>query len=157
MNSTSSDRPHLPLGRLLGLDHGRRRIGVAVSDEGQSIAFPLKSVTSTRTLAGVVEQLRSILRDYDIRALVVGLPLNMDNSEGPQATAARRFGDALAKTLNLPVVYHDERLTSAAAEEALLSADLSREKRRARRDAVAAQMILQSFLQDQPDKSNEPS
>ena len=134
------------MARFLGIDYGTRRIGVAISDPGETIASPL---TMLDARGRVVEDVRNALAcadEHDADAFVIGLPLNMDGSEGGQAKLTRRFGDQIAAASGKPVHYFDERLSSAAAEELLVPAELTRKKRKARLDAVAAQIILQDFL-----------
>jgi putative Holliday junction resolvase len=130
------------MSRYLGIDYGSKRIGVAVGESTSRIASPVATVEGKPRLA---DQLEVVLRYAD--AFVVGLPLNMDDSEGPQAKVTRAFGDELAKRSGQPVHYFDERLSSAAADELLEPAQLSRKKRRVRQDRVAAQVILQAFLE----------
>ncbi|MCL4142530.1 UNVERIFIED_CONTAM: hypothetical protein GTU68_001554 [Idotea baltica] len=92
------------------------------------------------------ERLQEICTEHDIGGLVIGLPLNMDNSEGPRAQATRAFERNLSQKIELPMLFWDERLTTVAAERAMIEADLSRKKRAARIDAAAAGLILQGVL-----------
>jgi len=132
--------------RFLGIDHGTRRIGLAVSDPGATLASPLTTVAASGRLSDQVAAVLSCAKEYDIGAFVVGLPLNMDDTEGDQAKTVRRFGAELGRVSGKPVHYWDERLSSHAAEELLRPAELTRKKRKARLDRVAAQVILQGFL-----------
>jgi putative Holliday junction resolvase len=134
------------LGRLCGIDYGNRRIGLAISDPGGVIASPLAAVEARGSLADQAQAVVEALAEFEVAGWVVGLPLNMDGSEGSQAKAARRFGEELARTSQIHVEYWDERLSSQQADEYLREADLTRKKHRARRDPVAAQVILQTFL-----------
>ena len=130
----------------LGIDYGTRRIGLAVGDDDIGVAYPISIVPAT---GQVSQDALAVLRsatEYDVDAYVVGLPLNMDGSEGPQAKLTRRFGKQLAAKSGKDVHYTDERLSSATADELLAPADLTRKKHKARRDAVAAQVILQTYL-----------
>ncbi|MFS8570424.1 MAG: Holliday junction resolvase RuvX [Thermaerobacter sp.] len=131
--------------RVLALDLGRRRVGVAVSDPLGQTAQPLTVLDAgdDQRLAGEVAHL---CRQYEVDTLVVGLPLNMDGTAGPEAQRARRLAQRLREQLGLPVVEWDERLSTAAAERMLVAADLSRARRRRVRDKVAAAVILQSYL-----------
>lgn len=132
--------------RFLGIDHGTKRIGLAVGDDGAMIASPIARVD---VRGGPAEQVRSVLAaaaGHDVDAFVVGLPINMDDSEGGQAKLTRAFGEELARVTGKPVHYFDERLSSHAAQDLLRPAELSRGKRKARQDAVAAQVILQGYL-----------
>lgn len=132
--------------RILGVDHGERRIGLAVTDMLGLTAQPLKTL-SVRDPEEAIAHLRQIVRDLAVERIVVGLPLNMDGTEGPQAAAARAFAARLREELPVPVEMQDERLTSAFAERAMLEADLSRARRRKRLDALAAQRLLQTYLE----------
>lgn len=133
-------------GRTLAVDHGSKRIGLAIGDPSGKWAGPLATVDGTRPRAVVFAEIAAVCREYDVRRIVVGLPLNMDGTEGPQAKAAREFGAALGVAAGLPVEWADERLTSYAAESALRPAELTRGKRRGRVDQVAAQILLQAWL-----------
>ena len=132
--------------RFLGIDHGTRRIGLAVSDPGATLASPLATIAASGNLSDEIAAVLSCAKDYEIDAFVVGLPLNMDDTEGDQAKTVRRFGAELGRVSGKPVHYWDERLSSHAAEELLRPAELTRKKRKARLDRVAAQVILQGFL-----------
>jgi len=128
------------------VDYGAKRIGLAVSDPDATIASPLATVTAGSNLDACVRAVLDRACGFDIVAFVVGLPLNMNGTEGKQAEVTRRFGDRLAAVTGKPVHYWDERLTSVAAGDRLRSAELTRKKRKARLDRVAAQIILQEFL-----------
>ncbi len=138
--------------RYLGIDYGTKRIGLAVSDLETKIASPLTTIDAAGSVSHQVGAVAEVAHDYTVAAFVVGLPLNMDGSEGKQAKTTRAFGEALARTTDLPVHYYDERLSSVAAEELLAPAELTRRKRKGRLDPVAAQVILQGFLDQQPDQ-----
>jgi putative Holliday junction resolvase len=149
--------PSLPAkGRLLGLDFGTRRIGLALSNPEQSLATPLATWTR-RDSAQEARAFRRAVEDYQVVALVIGLPLHTTGSEGRLARQAREFGRWLASVLNLPVEYCDERFTTALADDALRSAGLRHSQRRGRRDTLAAQIMLQSYLDArQPDGGRAP-
>ncbi len=134
------------MSRYLGIDYGARRIGLAVSDSAARMASPLRTLHQTGGRGQEVDAIRRVIDEFGITELVVGLPLNMDGTEGSQAKRTRQFGDTLGVQTALPVHYFDERLSSFAADELLEAADLSRKKHKAVHDAVAAQVILQSFL-----------
>ena len=131
--------------RTLGLDVGTKTIGVAVSDALGLTAQTVTTVRRTR-LKEDLAALAQLVREYEAQGFVVGLPLNMDGSEGPRAEATRRFVEALTQALGLPVELWDERLSTVAAQRTLLEADLSRAKRREVIDQMAAQFILQGWL-----------
>lgn len=130
-------------GRLLGLDVGDKRIGVAVSDETALIATPLQVV---KRGSGDRAEIARLTREWNTERLVVGLPTGLSGREGPQAASVRVYAEALAAALDLPLVYWDERLTTAIAERALIEAGHRRARRKERIDAVAAAVILQSYL-----------
>ncbi len=132
--------------RYAGIDYGTKRVGIAISDPLGTIASPL--VTLTR-VGGPAEQARDILAavgEFDIDEWVVGLPLNMDGTEGPQAKLSDRFAKLIATETGAPVHLWDERLSSVQADMYLAAGDLTNQQKKARRDKLAAQIILQSFL-----------
>ena len=133
------------VGALMGLDPGTKTIGVAVSDGLRSVATPLLTVKRTKFTADA-EALKSIAVERAIAGVVIGLPVNMDGSEGPRAQSSRAFGRNLERALGLPVAFWDERLSTVAAERALLEADTSRARRAEVIDHVAAGFILQGAL-----------
>jgi putative holliday junction resolvase len=137
---------HLPRrAPLLGLDLGTKTIGVAVSDPDRSIASPL-TVLARRKFTTDAAALGELARSRAAGGIVLGLPRNMDGSEGPRAQSTRAFARNIAGTLGLPVMLWDERLSTVAAERALLEADTSRRRRAEVIDQVAAGIILQGFL-----------
>ncbi|MHB8732062.1 MAG: Holliday junction resolvase RuvX [bacterium] len=134
-----------PTGRILAIDLGTKRIGIALSDPTAMIATPLETLTGLgerRAAAHVAE----LCRRHDVAAVIVGWPRNMDASRGPAARQAEAFADRLRTLLPVPVELWDERLSTAAAERALIEADVRREERRRSRDRVAAALILQGYL-----------
>lgn len=131
--------------RFLGIDPGRKRIGLAISDLGETFSHPFK-VLARRTLEQVVGEVAEICRQEEVGAIVMGHPLNMDGSRGPAALEAEQLAALIAKATGLPMQMWDERLSSVTAERSLLEADLTRAKRRKKIDKVAAQIILQGFL-----------
>ena len=134
--------------RILGLDIGARRIGVAVSDELGWTAQPLETIDLGKrsNLKDAAARVAAVAEQVGAEKVVFGLPLNMDGSEGPAAQAARTLAEEVAETSGLPVEPWDERLTTVSAERALLEADMSRKKRKKKIDQVAAQLILQGYL-----------
>ena len=132
-------------GRAIGLDVGTKTIGVALSDETGLLARPvttLKRQSVRKDSAALAE----ICREHDVKHLVVGLPLELDDTEGRSARLARQVGVALGELLDLPPIYIDERFTSVDAEAILVRLDISRRKRKEVIDQVAAVLILQSWL-----------
>lgn len=135
--------------RIAALDVGDARIGVAVSDE---LEITARGIGVVRRVGGKrdLEALRAILVPYTPERLVVGLPLNMDGTEGRQATRVRAFAARVAAHLGLPVEFWDERLTTWAAEHVLAEAEVGRHRRREVVDQVAAAIILQGYLARRP-------
>lgn len=133
----------------MGLDVGTKTVGVAVADELGITAQPITVIRRSNLKADLAELLR-LAAERGVDRFVLGLPLNMNGSEGPRAAATRKFGDALARASQLTIIYQDERLTTVAAERSLLEADVSRAKRREVIDQVAASLILQGWLDAQP-------
>ncbi len=132
--------------RLLGIDHGTKTLGLALSDPAQTMATPLKTVMRGKFEADVTA-LKAVIRDYGVEGLVVGWPLSMDGREGPRAQSVRDYMAMLAPRLNLWWAVWDERLTSDAANRLMAGEmDLSFAKREKAVDALAAQTILQGAL-----------
>jgi putative holliday junction resolvase len=132
-------------GALIGLDLGTKTIGIAVSDVERRIATPLTTIK--RVKFGVdFAALQEIVQARNVKALILGLPLNMDGSEGPRVQATRAFVRNLLQKADWPIAYVDERLTTAEAERAMIAADVSRKKRAAVIDQAAAAIILQTAL-----------
>lgn len=125
---------------LLGIDYGTKRTGLAITDELEIIASPLKAVAGGG--AGIGE-IRKVVAERGVQLVVVGMPLNMDGSVGPAGKAVQAFVEKLRAELPVPVETFDERLTTAQAERSMLMHDLSRAKRAGRRDEMAAQIMLQ--------------
>jgi putative Holliday junction resolvase len=134
-----------PRRALVGLDLGTHTIGVAVSDTGRRIASPLETIRRTRFGADAA-RLLALADGRGIAGIVLGLPRNMDGSEGPRAQSTRAFARNLAALTELPITFWDERLSTVAAERALIEADTSRKRRSEVIDQVAAGYILQGFL-----------
>jgi putative Holliday junction resolvase len=131
--------------RLIGLDLGTKTIGVAVSDVERRIASPVETIRREKFTADV-QKLATITKTQEAFALVIGLPLNMDGTEGPRAQATRSFVRNLDAHLKLPVIYWDERLSTAAVTRTLIEQDASRAKRAEVVDRMAAAYILQGAL-----------
>jgi putative holliday junction resolvase len=131
--------------RLLGLDIGERRVGVALSDPDGRVATPL-TVLDARKLASDLSPLARLASDYDAEALVVGLPLSLDGSEGPQAAEVRAIAERIGAALDLPLTFFDERLTSVQASRSMAEAGADSRARRGSVDMVAAALLLQAYL-----------
>lgn len=134
-----------PKGAIAGLDLGEKTIGVAVSDLRRGVATPLETIRRKKFTLDAA-RLLEIARARGVAGLVLGLPLNMDGSEGPRCQTTRAFARNLSGLSDLPIGFWDERLSTVAAERALLEADASRRKRAEVIDHVAAAYILQGFL-----------
>lgn len=138
-------------GRLLGIDFGTKRVGVAVSDVDQRYAAPV-GMFARSSSAAEAAALRRFVEDNQAVGLVVGLPVHKSGDEGTKARQAREFGTWAGRAVHLPVVYWDERHTSTIAEGYLAGTGLSEKKQKSRLDALAAQIMLQAYL-DAPDRS----
>ncbi|MEL7000726.1 MAG: Holliday junction resolvase RuvX [Pseudomonadota bacterium] len=132
-------------GALMGLDPGTKTIGVAISDGLRMTATPFQTLKRGK-FSKDASVLDGIVADRSITGVVIGLPRNMDGSEGPRAQSVRAFARNVAEKLGLPVAFWDERLSTVAAERTLLEADMSRKRRAEVIDAMAAQYILQGAL-----------
>lgn len=144
------------MSRVLGVDYGTRRVGLAISDAGRKIASPL--TTLARGSAAEETHLRRLLQEENVSLIVVGLPVRERDYEGQKAQEARRYGQWLHQLTGLPVVFWSERYTTDEAERLLQQAGLSKKRRQARLDKVAAQLILQSYLDAGcPDAPGDPS
>jgi len=129
--------------RYLAIDYGTKSTGLAICDPSETIVSPLTVFSNEKDL---VAEILKIVRTESVSAIVFGLPLNMDGTAGQQAKIVQDFADELRKTVAIPVYFQDERLSTFAAQEKLLPADLTRKKKRKHLDAVAAAEILQAFL-----------
>jgi putative Holliday junction resolvase len=131
--------------RILALDHGTKRIGVAVSDETQTIAQPLEYIPA-EPFADFLVRLKKILAEKEVDLVLIGLPRNMDGSYGPAAHKVETFVSVLRNAITVPLKMWDERLTSAMANRILIQANVRRDKRKEKVDKMAAAILLQSYL-----------
>ncbi len=131
--------------RMLALDHGTVRIGVAVSDELKMIAQPLEFIPA-EPFAKFLDRLKEILREKEVESILVGMPRNMDGSYGPAALKVQTFVAVLRDALTVPIQTWDERLTSVQANRFLMEGNVRRDKRKEKVDKMAAAILLQSFL-----------
>jgi len=129
--------------RYLAVDYGEKRTGLAICDEGETIASPLKVIEGQ---GGLMGKIITAVESEMVGGLVIGLPLNMDGTQGDQARGVLGFGERLKEHLEIPIFFHDERLSSFGAEKKLSGVGLTRKQKKKRLDAVAAAAILQSFL-----------
>ncbi|GGB61182.1 hypothetical protein GCM10011505_47310 [Tistrella bauzanensis] len=138
-------------GRIMGLDVGTKTIGVAVSDERRQVATPLELIRRTKFKIDAVRMV-DIVRERAVVAVVIGLPVNMDGTEGPRCQSIRQFRQNLAEHLDLPMLFWDERWSTAAVQRHMIDADLSRKRRAELVDKAAASYILEGAL----DAMNRP-
>ena len=134
-----------PEARLLGLDLGTKTIGMALSDVTRSVATPLRTLKRAKFTADA-ETIAEVVAMNQVGAVVIGLPLNLDGTEGPRAQSTRAFARNLAPHIDAPIVFWDERLSTAAVERHLIEADASRKRRAEVIDRMAAAYILQGAL-----------
>ena len=132
--------------RILALDHGTKRIGVAVSDETRTIAQPLEFIPA-EPFADFLARLKQLLVEKEIGLILVGLPRNMDGSYGPAALKVQTFVAALKDAIAVPIKTWDERLTSSQANKILIQGNVRRDKRKEKVDKMAAAILLQSYLE----------
>ena len=131
--------------RLLGLDVGEKTIGIAISDSGFSVATPVETIRRTK-FAADAERLRGLIAERGIGGIVIGLPVNMDGSEGPRCQSVRQFAANLLAMIDRPTAFWDERLSTAAVTRGMIEADITRAKRAKVVDQSAAAFILQGAL-----------
>ncbi|NBW95551.1 MAG: Holliday junction resolvase RuvX [Planctomycetia bacterium] len=145
-----SDLPAaMPAGRIAGIDYGRKRIGIAVCDAGRIIASPLPQHAATADAAAEAAFFRRLVSEEELVGFVVGLPVHADGSDSRMSVEVERFGGWLAATTGLPVAFHDERYTSVEAAGKLAGLGLSRGRKKARADSIAAQILLTAWLESQ--------
>ena len=131
--------------RILALDHGTKRIGVAVSDETKTIAQPLEYIPA-EPFAEFLERLKQLLIEKEVDVILIGMPRNMDGSYGPAAQKVEAFVAVLKSAVTVPIKTWDERLTSTMANRAMIQGNVRRDKRKQKVDAMAAAILLQSYL-----------
>jgi len=131
--------------RILALDHGTRRIGVAVSDETKTIAQPLEYIPAD-PYDGFLARLKALLAAKEVELVLLGMPRNMDGSYGPAAQKVQAFAETLKAGITVPIKLMDERLTSVMANRVLIQGNVRRDKRKEKVDKMAAAILLQSYL-----------
>ena len=129
--------------RYLAIDYGTKSTGLAICDPTETIVSPLSVLPTAKDLLGKIVD---IVKNQGVQAIVLGFPFNMDDSIGPQAKIVEIFAEELRKSVTVPILFQDERLTSFAAERKLAARELTRKKKKKRLDALAAAEILQAFL-----------
>lgn len=142
--------------RILGLDFGTKRVGAAVSDPRRLIATPLE-VHERTDPAQDARHYKNLVGENEVDRIVIGLPLHTGGREGTSASKARTFGTWLVEVTGLPVVYYDERYTSSEAEDALIAIGMKRHKRKGYRDMLAAQILLQNYLDAGCPETEQPA
>jgi len=141
--------------RIIGIDYGQKRVGISASDETHMLATPIGTFTTSKKLPEKAQEIAGILRKhqedfrYDIQEIVIGKPLHMNGSQSDMATEAEAFGSLLKEILLCPIKYWDERLSSLQVERLMIEAGVSRKKRTLHVDKLAAQLILQNYLDAQ--------
>ncbi|MEZ6057102.1 MAG: Holliday junction resolvase RuvX [Planctomycetaceae bacterium] len=136
----------LPMeGAIMGIDHGEKRLGFAISTTDQTLASPLENYTRRNNDLDA-RRLKECVVDYRVRGIVVGLPLHVGGDESTQSHRARLFGKWVHEVTELPVTFYDERYSSTLADDFMLEIDMSRKHRKKRRDMLAAHLFLQSYL-----------
>ena len=133
-------------GRLAGIDFGTVRIGIAITDPNRTIASPLENY-SRGDPSSDQRRFQRLIEEEGIVGFVVGLPINTDGRETPKSREARAFGDWIASVTKLPVVYHDERFSTSIAHEIMIASNVKASKRKKHLDMIAAQQILQSYIE----------
>ncbi len=136
--------------RFMALDHGTRRIGVAVSDEMKIIATPLEYIPA-EPADKVIERLQQLIREKEVELILVGMPRNMDGTFGPAAEKVNAFIASLQPHITTPIKKWDERLTSVMANRSLLQGNVRRDQRKEKVDKMAAAILLQSYLDSRPE------
>ena len=134
------------MSRILGIDPGQARIGIAIADEHEAIAFPRETVSAARTPAETASRIAKALGDEEVSTIVVGLPLSLDGKEGEAARRARRLGEAIRGAFEVEVRYWDERMTTLAAERSLREIGVQGPRGREVVDQSAAAIMLQGYL-----------
>ena len=133
--------------RYLGIDLGSKTVGLAKSDSTGTIASTFKTIFfSNEDYNSTIDEIKQIIKDYDIKKIIIGLPKNMNNTLGERAIITTKYAKLLEENIDIPVIMFDERLTSVISNHLLIEADMSRKKRKKKVDGVAAQLILQDYL-----------
>lgn len=133
--------------RYLGIDLGSKTVGLAMSDLTGTIASIYKTIFfKNEDYQSTISEIKQIVEDYDIKKIIIGLPKNMNNTLGERAIITTKYKELLEESLDIPVIMFDERLTSVISNSILIEGDMSRKKRKKKVDSVAAQVILQDYL-----------
>ena len=133
--------------RYLGIDLGSKTVGLAMSDTTLTIASSFKTIFfDNEDYLSTIDEIKNIIKEYDIQKIILGLPKNMNNTIGERAEITIKYQKILEDNVNIPVILFDERLTSVISNSILIEADISRKKRKKKVDSIAAQIILQDYL-----------
>ncbi len=138
--------------KTIGLDLGEKRIGVAASDESGRIALPTATISGDQPACEIIADILNLADQHEAERIVIGMPTSLSGEAGPAAQKTAQFARALAAETNLQVITWDERLTTALAEKAMISANVRRRQRRQKIDKVAAALILQNYLDTHADE-----
>ncbi len=133
--------------RYLSIDYGNKITGLAICDDTEKFVSPYGSLPTSGNL---ITEILKIIKDENVQAIVIGLPLNMDDTIGPAAKKVQRFADEIKKQTDIPIHFQDERLSTFGAQDKLIGRELTHKKKKSRIDALAAAEILQAFLDSQP-------
>ena len=131
--------------RYLAIDYGNKRTGLAICDQSETFASPLDVMPSNPNV--LIKKIAEIIESENVDEIVLGLPLNMDDSKGPQAKIVEQFAHLLKKHIDIPIHFQDERLSTFQAQEKIAPAEFTRKKKKKRLDAIAAAQILETFLE----------
>jgi putative Holliday junction resolvase len=137
--------------RYLSIDYGNKNTGLAICDSTETFVSPLMAIPTSDTMIGRIIE---VVKAENVGSIVLGLPLNMDDSVGPQAKKVQLFADQLEKHVGVPVIFQDERLSTFAAKDKMIAMDLTHKGKKRRIDAIAAAEILQSFLDSKKASKN---
>ena len=133
--------------RYLGIDLGSKTVGLAMSDTTLTIASSYKTIFfKDEDYSSTISEIIEIVKDYNIAKIILGLPKNMNNTLGERALITTKYKELLEEKINIPIILFDERLTSVISNSILIEADISRKKRKKKVDSIAAQIILQDYL-----------
>lgn len=133
--------------RYLGIDLGSKTVGLAISDTTLTIASSLKTIFfKDEDYSSTIDEIKNIIKEYDVQKIILGLPKNMNNTLGERAEITTKYKEMLEENTSIPIIFFDERLTSVISNSILIEADMSRKKRKKKVDSIAAQIILQDYL-----------
>ena len=142
--------------RYLGIDLGSKTVGLAMSDLTGTIASTYKTIFfKDEDYNSTIDEIKQIVEEYDIKKIIIGLPKNMNNTLGERALITTEYKNMLEEELNIPIIMFDERLTSVISNSILIEADMSRKKRKKKVDSIAAQIILQDYLNKEKNENEQ--